>query len=124
MMFCYKCGKQLEEGTAFCPDCGTAQNREIANPVNAPKETSNPNVPQQIDNTYSTLAIIGFVISLISLVFNPFAVTAIIAAVCCIIAVRKQRANGEPVNKLGMAGGIIAAIGVGWGVFVTLMGGF
>ena len=25
-MFCTKCGKQLEEGTAFCPNCGTAQN--------------------------------------------------------------------------------------------------
>ena len=23
-MFCTKCGKQLEEGTAFCPNCGTA----------------------------------------------------------------------------------------------------
>lgn len=124
MMFCYKCGKQLEEGTAFCPDCGTAQNREIANPVNAPKETSNPNVPQQIDNTYSTLAIIGFVISLISLVFNPYAVIAIIACVCCGIVNNKLKANGEPVNKLAMAGAIIGAIGVGWGVFVTLMGGF
>ena len=25
-MYCTKCGKQLEEGTAFCPNCGTAQN--------------------------------------------------------------------------------------------------
>lgn len=123
-MFCYKCGKQLEDGTAFCPDCGTAQNREAGNTANVPQNTNNANAPQQVDNTYNTLAVIGFVISLISLVVNPFAVTAIIAAVCCGVVNHKLKAAGAPANKLAMAGAIIASIGVGWGVFVTLMGGF
>ena len=114
-MFCYKCGKQLEEGTAFCPDCGAAQNKEVV---------TNTNIPQKDDNTDNALSIIGFVISLISLVFNPFGVVSIIAAVCCGIVTRKARAEGKTANKLANAGVIIAAIGIGWTVFVMLNGGF
>lgn len=27
-MFCYKCGKQFDEGTNICPHCGAAQNKD------------------------------------------------------------------------------------------------
>lgn len=30
-MFCPKCGRQLEEGTSFCPNCGTAQQSNVTN---------------------------------------------------------------------------------------------
>ena len=38
-MFCYKCGKQLDDSMAFCPDCGTEQQKVVKNtlPINADK---------------------------------------------------------------------------------------
>lgn len=30
-MFCYKCGKQLDEGTNFCPHCGATQKKDESN---------------------------------------------------------------------------------------------
>lgn len=30
-MFCYKCGKQLDEGTNFCPHCGATQKKDENN---------------------------------------------------------------------------------------------
>ena len=39
MAFCTKCGKQLEDGTRFCPGCGAPQNAPAAAPA-APVQTA------------------------------------------------------------------------------------
>lgn len=42
-MFCKNCGAQLSEGAAFCPNCGTAVVKEVAEPVyQQPAEPQQP----------------------------------------------------------------------------------
>ncbi len=40
-MFCKKCGKELEEGTLFCPFCGQKQTEELKNAEKAEEQISN-----------------------------------------------------------------------------------
>ena len=89
MKFCTKCGKELVDEAVICPGCGVAQG-EAAKPVAAKS------------NSGATVSIIGFVISLVSLIINPLYLCNIAAIVLGIIGV-SSRDN----NKKGFA---IAAI--------------
>ena len=43
VMFCKNCGAQLSEGAGFCPNCGTAVVKEVAEPVyQQPAEPQQP----------------------------------------------------------------------------------
>ncbi|MBO5286016.1 MAG: zinc ribbon domain-containing protein [Clostridia bacterium] len=35
-MFCFKCGKELPDGSKFCPECGTSQEQHVEAPAPAP----------------------------------------------------------------------------------------
>ena len=73
-MFCPKCGKEVGEGMAFCPYCGNAlQNTVVSKPANSAAE-------KESDTTNAT-AIIGFVVSLISLFINMWGLVGGIAVV-------------------------------------------
>ena len=57
-MFCVKCGKQLAEGTSFCPDCGTPLHQENSTQQAAKQQTGSKN---------KTIAIVIAVIIIICL---------------------------------------------------------
>ena len=67
-MFCVKCGKQLEEGHAFCPNCGTPQQNNDS--------PTNKVVEQQIESkttkTSSRKKVIGITMIAIILIFVGF----------------------------------------------------
>lgn len=48
-MFCSNCGKQLEDGSGFCPFCGSAQNTQQQNPYqqNAQQQNTQQQSAQQ-----------------------------------------------------------------------------
>lgn len=58
-MFCVKCGKQLEEGTFFCPDCGTP----LHNHDNSKQQVAK----QQTGSKNKTVAIVIAVVIIICL---------------------------------------------------------
>lgn len=73
-MFCSKCGKQLEEGQNFCPNCGTAQQGTVVSSLNT-------TVQQSENPTTNTMAVVGFVLGLISLLIDFFGLIGIVAIV-------------------------------------------
>ena len=61
-MFCSNCGKQMEDGSAFCPECGT-KNENLTIDTNPISQIPNPNIqhsqqpmgqPQMPTNSYPT----------------------------------------------------------------------
>lgn len=73
-MYCSNCGNKLEEGTNFCPSCGSAQeqknNKEneigVNNTINELKEEARKR--NEKGNLYK---IIGWVSAALSLIFFP-----------------------------------------------------
>ena len=47
-MFCKKCGKELPDGTKFCPSCGTNQEAGGSNTINSGSNTQRVNAPNEI----------------------------------------------------------------------------
>lgn len=72
-MFCFKCGKQIADGSLYCPHCGTAQNPEQVG-QNANCSEQEKCQPQEYNNTIAIcglvfaflVPIVGFVLGLIS----------------------------------------------------------
>lgn len=69
-MFCKNCGKEISEGTRFCPGCGAEQNSapvENNAPVNVEQPTVNLTQPQP-KKKLSTGIIVGIVVAVIVVV--------------------------------------------------------
>lgn len=54
-MYCFKCGKQIDEGAQYCPHCGAAQGRGQDTAVNE------ENVKRQEQTYNNTIAICGII---------------------------------------------------------------
>jgi len=97
-MFCKICGKEVNEKAVICPHCGSCIG-EIEIAYN--KATSERKV--------NILCIIGFVLSLVSLLIALFGIVAIASLVLSIIGVVQTNKNGERLKGLGIAGIIVSA---------------
>lgn len=92
--FCTNCGASLQEGQDLCLGCGKVINKK----TNSPKNNSNG------------LAISGFVVSIISLVFFWFPLVfigSIVSLILSIIGVIKSKVNG---GKGFAIGGIVISV--------------
>lgn len=59
-MFCTNCGKEIQEGSAFCPKCGATQ--QVVTPPHVLNAGSyaNPTSPSTVQKApYNTMCIIG-----------------------------------------------------------------
>ena len=54
-MYCKNCGYELEDGTTYCPNCGTTQQDEIVE--NAPTEKK----------VWTIFAKVGYILGIVSL---------------------------------------------------------
>lgn len=75
-MFCFKCGKQIEDGSAFCPYCGAAQTE--SGDAGTAAVSGNVGSAQSDRPIYNnTLAIVGlvftFLIPLVGVVLDIIA---------------------------------------------------
>lgn len=105
MKFCSKCGKEIMDGAAFCPNCGNA-----ANDLQAEKKTAE--VPKKA-KTASVFGILSI------LLLAPFGIPAII------LANQSKAETGGVMCKQAKTGLICGIIGLcWWGLnLLLLMGG-
>lgn len=83
-MFCTKCGKELPDGTGFCPSCGAQlNNAESSNEIN--KQAFN------VKETHNILAIIGAVLTVLGL-FLPYRKVSVLGT---IISMSQMQASQE-----------------------------
>ena len=66
-MYCIKCGKEIEEGAAFCPACGASQQPQQP-PVQQPVQNWQQPVQQPAEESGIGWGILGFFIPLAGLV--------------------------------------------------------
>lgn len=95
-MYCSKCGKEILDEAVICPHCGcavaSAEKKEV--------------VEKQKSNVF---CIIGFALSLVSLLIALYGAVAIAGMVLSIIGVVQANKRGEKLKGLGIAGIVVSA---------------
>ena len=104
--YCKKCGRKIDENDIFCQYCGTQLIEET--PEGEPIVSTNKT---------NSLAIAGFVVSLVSFVFSFWGVTAIVAIILSSVALSQIKKNNEGGKGLALAGLIIGIVSVIVGFF-------
>jgi len=116
-MFCYHCGKELDDRAVFCPHCGTVINEDAlkaakeaqakaeekdeffdAPPTPKPAQPVQQNAPAKTTNT---LALVGFILSF----FVPLA-----GFICSIIGLTKCKNFNGNGKGLAIAGIVISCV--------------
>lgn len=119
-MYCFKCGKELPEDATVCSECGATQNigKENANspPINVIIKKEQ----------YNEKAIIGFILSLSSLLLNEFIwvsiPVSIIAGIFSYIGLREIQKQGGSGKGLAVSGIVISSISLIFGIANLIRG--
>jgi hypothetical protein len=116
MSFCYNCGSELTEGTAFCPNCGTAQVQQTHAPepqviVAAPVVQQNPNVSNTLTGPAKILSLISMICGLVSLGSTLYGfIPGIAALILSGLAYKKAPGVPNTKAKVGRITGIFGII--------------
>ena len=133
-MFCKNCGAQLSEGAAFCPNCGTAVVKDVAEPVyQQPAEPQQPVYQQPVyqqpvyqpvvngaprSNPGKGMGIAALVMGIVSCCFFWIPYFNIICLMMCIagvilsaIGIKKSKSAGASVG-VSVAGLVLSSIGL------------
>lgn len=103
-MYCVKCGKEIKDGSSFCPECGAAQPNENSS------ERSNSHTQAGLKASYNILCIIGLVVSGISLLFPLIGIAGFILSLIGFKNVKKTGGKGRELAIVGMVVGIVMII--------------
>ena len=119
-MFCANCGKEIQEGAVFCPECGAPQ-QGATPPVTNASGHSNPTSQPVVQKVpYNTLCIIGLVISCISLLLNFWGLVGIAGTIVSVIGLSSCKQKNENGKALAIIGIIIGVYSIFYGVFAIL----
>ena len=66
-MYCKKCGKQVEDGSSFCPYCGADLKEQEVEVVEAEEQK-----PQESRGPWKAFAIVGYVLGIVGFVTSFF----------------------------------------------------
>ena len=106
-MFCQKCGKELPDGSSFCPYCGahtnvSSNNSSFGYYANKINEES---------KKYNVWAIAGFAVAAVSFFLPGFftLITGISALVMSIYAAKQIKVTGEKGNVFAILGIVFGA---------------
>ena len=105
--FCKNCGSEIKEGSLYCEKCGSPVDSA---PVVNQALTTYPSQPtyQGVPNKTNSLAIAGFIVSLVSLVCCTPA--AVISLILSIIGLNESKKCANEGKGLAIAGIVISAI--------------
>ena len=116
-MFCQKCGKEIQDGAPFCPWCGAHTNAAQASGAASSFNYYTNQVKTEAQR-YNVWAIVGFVLSLVPLIF-PLGMFSLVvgtsAFVISIFATKQIKATEEK-------GIVFAILGIVFGAAFTLYG--
>ena len=105
MKYCRSCGAELLDEAVICPKCGVATSEVQA----ASKK-----------NSYATA---GFVLSIISLFITMYGIPAVLGLIFSIIGLIQCNKGNFSNKKLAVAGIIISAIAIVWGIlYIVVIG--
>ena len=113
-MFCTNCGKELVNGSTFCPKCGATQQEPTPPSVsNTGKRANAVNQTVVQKAPYNTMCIIGLVISGISLLINFWGlvgIAGIIVSVIGLIGCKQRNEHGKTLAIVGIIVGTVSVI--------------
>ena len=112
-MFCQTCGKEVNDQAVVCPNCGCALKDGVA-------VTENQSV-QNEKKKANIFCILGFVLSLVSLLITLYGTVAIAGLVLSIIGIVQANKSGERLKGLGIAGVCVAAGSLIYTLYVLIL---
>ena len=119
-MFCTNCGKEIQDGSAFCPECGATQQGATPSVTNAGSYSNQTNQPVVQKVPYNTMCIVGLVISGISLLLNFWGLVGIAGTIVSVIGLSSCKQKNENGKALAIIGIVICVYSIFYGVFTIL----
>lgn len=120
-MFCTNCGKEIQEGSAFCPECGATQQGTTPPPVANTGSYANPTNQSVVQKApYNTMCIIGLVISGISLLLNFWGIVGIAGTIVSVLGLQSCKQKNENGKALAIIGIVIGVYSIFYGLFAIL----
>lgn len=122
-MFCQKCGKEIPDDSAFCPWCGAHTNAAQASGA-ASSFNYYTNQVKTEARRYNVWAIVGFVLSLVPLIF-PLGMFSLVvgtsAFVISIFATKQIKATEEKGIVFAILGIVFGATFMLYGIICALV---
>lgn len=122
-MFCKKCGREIPDDSAFCPKCGAQVNMAQPSGENSSFGYYANQAKQEVQK-YNIWAIVGFVLSLVPLIF-PLGMFSLVvgtsAFVISIFATKQIKATEEKGNVFAILGIIFGSAFVLYGTFCVFV---
>jgi len=119
-MYCSKCGKILSDSGKFCQNCG----QEISSAEYSRQADRKQNyyaAPQTQPTKTNALALTGFILGCVSLIFNLWGIVGLAALVLSVIGYNQISAAGENGKGFATAGIILGAVGILWGIITVFL---
>ena len=73
-MYCKKCGKMVEDGSAFCPYCGADLREQQAEAKEVDEFVAEPVTENEDNGPWKVFALVGFILGIVSLAGAIFTV--------------------------------------------------
>ena len=117
MAYCCNCGKEFEKDVKFCPHCGANQYQNVM--VVPPQET--PQITQAPqEKKLNVFALIGFILSLVSLFLSIYGIMGVAAAIFSTIGYIQVNENNEKGKGFAITGIVLGSISVLYEIFTLL----
>ena len=114
-MFCKNCGKQIEDGVKFCPECGTANEPAGASAKQGGSDAGG-SVNKKTDPVSDTvektnpLCIAGLVLTILTLFVNTYGLVGFAAIIISFFGYKEAKKNGQKGTMLAIVCMAVAGI--------------
>ena len=120
-MFCTNCGKEIQDGSAFCSECGATQQGGTPPPASDAESCVNTTNRSAVQNApYNTMCIIGFVISCISLLLNFWGIVGIVGTIVSVLGLTSCKQKNENGKALAIIGIVIGVFSIFYALIMIL----
>lgn len=114
-MYCRSCQKELEPSVKFCPHCGASVYDNAENTITYDYTGSDAVAYEQsISTRTNSLAIAGFVLSIVSLFLSLWGITAIMGILFSAMGLHRINNSNEQGRALAYAGIVIGILSIIW----------